>query len=71
VKRGLPEGSAPYPNSYHPGGVVVGMCDGSTRFVNETVAGAIWAKLVTPAGESLPAAYRQLPLTSSQASALR
>ncbi len=29
--------------SYHPGGVNLLLCDGSTRFVNESVSGTIWS----------------------------
>ena len=38
------------------------MCDGSTKFLSETIDGEVWAKLITPAGSQLPPAYRQLPL---------
>jgi prepilin-type N-terminal cleavage/methylation domain-containing protein/prepilin-type processing-associated H-X9-DG protein len=55
-------GSFPYPSSRHPGGVNVGMCDGSVRFIKETISGAVWSKLITPAGSKLPAVIKQLPL---------
>jgi prepilin-type N-terminal cleavage/methylation domain-containing protein/prepilin-type processing-associated H-X9-DG protein len=55
-------GSFPYPSSRHPGGVGVAMCDGSVRFVKETIDGTAWSKLVTPSGGTLPPAMRQLPL---------
>jgi prepilin-type N-terminal cleavage/methylation domain-containing protein len=58
------EGSSPYPNSKHNGGVVTVMCDGSTRFVKTDVDGTIWSKLITPAGQQLPSSFNQLPLTS-------
>lgn len=45
-----PEGLRPFPNSNHPGGVNVAMCDGSTRFLNEDVDLRIYAQLITPAG---------------------
>ena len=47
---GTNEGRFPYPNSYHHGGVLVSMCDGSTRFISESIAPEVWARLVTPAG---------------------
>jgi prepilin-type N-terminal cleavage/methylation domain-containing protein/prepilin-type processing-associated H-X9-DG protein len=58
------EGSSPYPNSKHSGGVVVTMCDGSVRFIRGDVAGTVWSKLITPAGQQLPAAFNQMPLAS-------
>lgn len=47
------EGQFPYPNSTHPGGVNVVMADGSARFIPDTVAGDVWARLVTPDGGTL------------------
>ena len=36
--------------SMHPGGVVSAMCDGSTRFIADTVQLGIWQNMATPAG---------------------
>jgi prepilin-type processing-associated H-X9-DG protein len=36
--------------SLHPGGVQVGLCDGSVRFVNEMVRLNVWQALATPRG---------------------
>lgn len=36
--------------SYHPGGVTVGMCDGSTRFVEDRIDVMVWYALATPTG---------------------
>jgi prepilin-type N-terminal cleavage/methylation domain-containing protein len=36
--------------SAHPGGVVAALCDGSTRFVGDTVSLRLWQSLATPAG---------------------
>ena len=58
------EGSSPYPNSKHSGGVVAVMCDGSTRFIKTDVDGTIWSKLVTPAGEQLGSKFSQLPVAA-------
>ncbi len=58
------EGSSPYPNSKHNGGVVVLMADGSARFVKTDIEGTVWAKLVTPAGEQLPPLFNQLPVAA-------
>jgi hypothetical protein len=67
VRGGLSvEGSHPYVNSKHPGGFVVGMCDASVKFMTDTIDGTVWAKLNTPAGQTLPSIYRQMPLSSDQ-----
>jgi prepilin-type N-terminal cleavage/methylation domain-containing protein/prepilin-type processing-associated H-X9-DG protein len=36
--------------SRHPGGVNVGMCDGSTRFVADSVAQSVWQAVLSAAG---------------------
>ena len=56
------EGSSPFLNSFHPGLIVVGFCDGSTRTISASIDGAVFSKLITPAGRSLPAPYYQAPL---------
>jgi prepilin-type N-terminal cleavage/methylation domain-containing protein len=58
------EGSSPYANSKHSGGVVVMMCDGTSRFMKTDVDGTVWSKLITPAGQQLPAAFNQMPLAA-------
>ena len=41
--------------SMHPGGVIVGLCDGSVRFVGETINLTVWQSLATPnGGEVIP-----------------
>lgn len=40
----------PYLNGLHPGGVVVVMCDGSTKFLSNEIDGEVFAKLMSPAG---------------------
>ena len=59
------EGSSPFVNSAHPGGANFTFCDGSARFVRETIDGAVYAKIITPAGSKLPQAIRQFPLDPS------
>ncbi len=50
------DGSSKYPNAYaalrskHPGGVNVGMADGSVRFVKNTINTSIWRALGSRAG---------------------
>ena len=40
--------------SQHPGGVNVSLCDGSVRFVSETIAHSVWeATLSTRGGEAV------------------
>ena len=58
-------GTCPYPSSNHPGGVNVLFCDGSARFLNDTIDGTVYSKLITPQGSKLPAIYRQLPVDAS------
>ena len=58
------EGSFPYPFSNHAGGVIVTMCDGSAKFIKTDIAGPVWSKLITPAGQTLPSQFNQLRLSS-------
>ena len=59
------DGSCPFPNSNHPNGVNVLFCDGSVKFVSDSIDGFVYSKLITPAGSRLPAPYRQQPVDSS------
>lgn len=63
-KQQATDGKYPFPNSGHNGGVNVGMCDGSVRFITTGVDPIVWSKLITPQGSKLPAQIRQLPLSS-------
>ena len=56
------EGHAPYASSSHSGGVNVLFCDGAVRFIQETIDGTVYAKILTPAGSKLPPLYKQLPV---------
>jgi prepilin-type N-terminal cleavage/methylation domain-containing protein/prepilin-type processing-associated H-X9-DG protein len=58
------EGMFPFPSSNHVDGINVLFCDGSVRFLSDTIDGTVYAKLITPAGSILPRQYRQLPLAS-------
>jgi prepilin-type N-terminal cleavage/methylation domain-containing protein len=61
--RNIPlEGGSPFPNSGHPGGFIVVMCDGATKFIKDSISGVVWAKLITPGGQFLPGNMKQLPL---------
>ena len=41
------------------------MCDGSCKFIAQDINGTVWAKLLTPNGQTLDPSIRQLPLASS------
>jgi len=58
------EGSFPFINSGHPHGANVIMCDGSAKFISETIDGKVYAELITPAGIRLPDALRQFQFSS-------
>jgi prepilin-type N-terminal cleavage/methylation domain-containing protein len=54
------------PNSNHPGGFMVCMCDGSTKFVSNSVAYVVYAKLMTSKGASYaPAGMAANPPTAT------
>jgi len=52
-------GSSIAPSSGHKGGVNVLFCDGTVRFIKESIDGTVWSKLLTPAGTALPTSSRQ------------
>jgi len=56
------EGRSPFLSSNHSGGVNVVMCDGSAKFIRDTINGVVYSKLITPAGTKLPSGYKQLPV---------
>jgi hypothetical protein len=39
------------PSSYHPNGVVAAFCDGTSRFIVETIDPAVYRKMLTPKGK--------------------
>ncbi|MFI4875411.1 MAG: H-X9-DG-CTERM domain-containing protein, partial [Blastopirellula sp. JB062] len=39
------------PRSRHPGGVNVSLCDGSVRFIGETIDAIVWRALSTAQGQ--------------------
>jgi len=57
------EGAFPFSNSGHPGGCNMVFCDGAVRFINATINGQVYARMITPAGSKLPIPYRQAPLS--------
>lgn len=54
-----PEGEAPWPSSYHDGGVNFVFCDGHVKFVSDNIAGAVYAAIVSPQGNSVGGALKQ------------
>ncbi|MDG3003330.1 DUF1559 family PulG-like putative transporter [Paludisphaera mucosa] len=57
------KGSFPFVTSGHPNGCNYGFCDGSVRFISNTIDGTVYAKIITPAGSKLPLPYKQLPVS--------
>jgi prepilin-type N-terminal cleavage/methylation domain-containing protein/prepilin-type processing-associated H-X9-DG protein len=49
------KGFYPFSNSAHPGGCNMTFCDGAVRFINSTINGNVYSKILTPAGGRLPA----------------
>jgi prepilin-type N-terminal cleavage/methylation domain-containing protein/prepilin-type processing-associated H-X9-DG protein len=63
------EGAFPFSNSGHPGGCNMVFCDGATRFISSTINGAVYARILTPAGSKLPVsnpAMRQAPVSQDE-----
>jgi prepilin-type N-terminal cleavage/methylation domain-containing protein/prepilin-type processing-associated H-X9-DG protein len=56
------KGSFPFINSGHPNGANYAFCDGSVRFISNTLDGTVYSKIITPAGTKLPLPYKQLPV---------
>jgi len=56
------EGSFIYANSSHPGGINVGFCDGSVKFIMEKINGTVYSKILTQAGSRLPSYAKQFPV---------
>ena len=59
------EGSFPYMLSGHNNGCNVLFCDGSLKFISDTIDGTVYSKLITPQGSKLPGNIRQLPVDAS------
>lgn len=60
------KGAFPFINSGHPNGSNYAFCDGAVRFINNTIDGTVFSKIVSPAGSKLPIApggYKQLPVS--------
>lgn len=51
--RMKPEGTAPWPNSNHTGGVTAAFADGRVQFLSEAIDGTVYYNLFTPQGGKL------------------
>ena len=58
------EGSFPYALSNHNNGCNFLFCDGSLKFISDTIDGTVYSKLITPQGSKL-GGIRQLPVDAS------
>jgi len=52
------EGEAPWPSSFHGGGVNAAFADGRVKFLSESIAGSVYYSLLTSAGTRLPLPLR-------------
>lgn len=59
------DGSYPYLLGNHNGGVNALFCDGTVKFIGETIDGKVFSKLLTPQGSKLPNTIRQLPVDAA------
>jgi len=57
------KGTFPFVTSGHPTGANFAFCDGAVRFINNTIDGTVYSKIITPAGSKLPVPFRQLPVS--------
>jgi prepilin-type N-terminal cleavage/methylation domain-containing protein/prepilin-type processing-associated H-X9-DG protein len=57
------EGTSPFANSGHPNGCNFLFCDGSVRFLQDTIDGTVYSKIITPSGSQLPGVFKQLPVS--------
>ena len=60
------EGEAPWPSSYHTGGVNAVFVDGHLQFLSDTIEGSVYAALFSPQGTSIEGPLAQ-PVVSSAA----
>ena len=58
------EGSFPFALSNHNNGCNFLFCDGSLKFISDTIDGTVYSKLITPQGSKL-GGLRQLPVDAS------
>jgi prepilin-type N-terminal cleavage/methylation domain-containing protein/prepilin-type processing-associated H-X9-DG protein len=59
------EGEAPWPSSFHTGGVHAAFADGHVRFISEGIAGPVHAALVSPQGTRIKGPLAQITLSDT------
>ncbi|WP_337173835.1 DUF1559 domain-containing protein [Paludisphaera sp.] len=57
------KGTFPFVTSGHANGSNFAFCDGSVRFISNTLDGTVYAKIITPAGSKLPIPFKQQPVS--------
>ncbi|QDT42865.1 hypothetical protein Pan241w_29600 [Gimesia alba] len=62
----LAEGEAPWPSSFHQGGVNVVFTDGRATFLSENINGHVYYSMVTSQGLSLPAHLKDTEASPTQ-----
>jgi prepilin-type N-terminal cleavage/methylation domain-containing protein/prepilin-type processing-associated H-X9-DG protein len=60
------EGEAPWPSSYHPGGVHVVFADGRVKFLSEDIEGIVYASLMSPRGRLIKGPLAQPVVSPDQ-----
>ena len=60
---GQAEGEAPWPSSYHTGGVNTVFVDGHLQFLSENIEGSVYAALISPQGTTIQGPLAQ-PIVS-------
>jgi len=65
INSGLnePERSAPWPASFHSGGVNVLFVDGRVQFLSQDIDGPVYAALISPQGSRIEGPLRQIVVT--------
>ncbi len=60
------DGAAPWPSSYHSGGVNMAFVDGRVKFVAEGIDGLVYASLMSPQGTRIVGPLAQIAVSDGQ-----
>jgi len=61
-----PDGERPTPNSFHPGIIVIGFCDGRVTTLSEDIDRSVYVRLITPEGSRLRSGFdTEAPLSET------